>query len=225
MTYQRRVGSSPASSKITSPAIMPSPPRRFSSPTKKSALYSDRFIPNRASSHLDDAFDLMDQAPYNQRNSTGDKDKSNSKQAALNNMIRNELLGLFPTGAAGSERPISQGGGHSASPASGNVLRYRSSLEMESRASYDGPSSSMSSFSPMGPSASISHRLSYTDSKKTKRKISRIAYKVLDAPALQDDFYLNLVDWSASNILAVGLSSCVYLWSANTSKVFDYYFN
>ena len=28
---------------------------------------------------------------------------------------------------------------------------------------------------------------------------------MLDAPALQDDFYLNLVDWSAQNVLAVGL--------------------
>lgn len=36
---------------------------------------------------------------------------------------------------------------------------------------------------------------------------------------LQDDFYLNLVDWSGSNILGVGLASCVYLWSAETSQV------
>ena len=43
--------------------------------------------------------------------------------------------------------------------------------------------------------------------------------QVLDAPALQDDFYLNLVDWSSNNILAVGLGACVYLWNANTSTV------
>lgn len=43
--------------------------------------------------------------------------------------------------------------------------------------------------------------------------------QVLDAPALADDFYLNLLDWSAQNLLAVGLESCVYLWSAHTSKV------
>ena len=42
--------------------------------------------------------------------------------------------------------------------------------------------------------------------------------QVLDAPALADDFYLNLVDWSAQNVLAVGLGPCVYLWSACTSK-------
>jgi WD40 repeat protein len=46
-----------------------------------------------------------------------------------------------------------------------------------------------------------------------------VPFKVLDAPALQDDFYLNLVDWSSLNVLAVGLGSCVYLWSACTSKV------
>lgn len=43
--------------------------------------------------------------------------------------------------------------------------------------------------------------------------------QVLDAPSLQDDFYLNLVDWSSQNVLAVGLGTCVYLWSASNSKV------
>ncbi|CDY71640.1 BnaAnng38280D [Brassica napus] len=54
---------------------------------------------------------------------------------------------------------------------------------------------------------------------KALRKVSRSPYKVLDAPALQDDFYLNLVDWSAQNVLAVGLGNCVYLWNASSSKV------
>lgn len=43
--------------------------------------------------------------------------------------------------------------------------------------------------------------------------------QVLDAPSLQDDFYLNVVDWSSQNVLAVGLGTCVYLWSASNSKV------
>jgi len=36
---------------------------------------------------------------------------------------------------------------------------------------------------------------------------------------LRDDFYLNLVDWSDSNNLAVALSQCVYIWSASSSEV------
>lgn len=42
---------------------------------------------------------------------------------------------------------------------------------------------------------------------------------MLDAPDLADDFYLNLLDWSSQNILAVGLANCVYVWNAATSKV------
>ena len=51
------------------------------------------------------------------------------------------------------------------------------------------------------------------------RKISKTPYKILDAPSLIDDFYLNLLDWSASNQLLVGLASCVYIWNASTCKV------
>ena len=52
-----------------------------------------------------------------------------------------------------------------------------------------------------------------------KRRQPKPSCEVLDAPALQDDFYLNLVDWSSHNVLAVGLGTCVYLWSACTSRV------
>ena len=65
---------------------------------------------------------------------------------------------------------------------------------------------------------SCSHKL-LRSPRKPARKISKIPFKVLDAPELQDDFYLNLVDWSAGNLLSVGLGACVYLWSACTSQV------
>jgi cell division cycle 20-like protein 1 (cofactor of APC complex) len=51
------------------------------------------------------------------------------------------------------------------------------------------------------------------------RKISNIPYKVLDAPDLRDDFYLNLLDWSATNMLTVSLATSVYLWSGESGKV------
>lgn len=69
-----------------------------------------------------------------------------------------------------------------------------------------------------GPLGVDSQRLLRTPRKPT-RKVPKNPYKVLDAPELQDDFYLNLVDWSSQNQLSVGLSSCVYLWSATTSQV------
>lgn len=54
---------------------------------------------------------------------------------------------------------------------------------------------------------------------KAQRRIPKTPFKVLDAPALKDDYYLNLLDWSATNVLAVGLASNIYLWSATSSRV------
>ena len=44
-------------------------------------------------------------------------------------------------------------------------------------------------------------------------------YKVLDAPDLLNDFYLNLFSWSKDNVLAVGLAAAVYLWEATTGSI------
>lgn len=55
--------------------------------------------------------------------------------------------------------------------------------------------------------------------RKTTRQVSKIPYKVLDAPDLKDDFYLNLVDWGSSGVLGVGLGSSVYMWNSMTGRV------
>jgi hypothetical protein len=54
---------------------------------------------------------------------------------------------------------------------------------------------------------------------KTPRAVAKVPYKVLDAPDLADDFYLNLVDWGSQNTLGVGLGSCVYMWNSNSGRV------
>jgi cell division cycle 20-like protein 1, cofactor of APC complex len=56
-------------------------------------------------------------------------------------------------------------------------------------------------------------------SQKNYRKIIQDPYKVLDAPGLQDDYYLNLLDWSEDNCIGVGLDREVYTWSASNNKV------
>ena len=42
--------------------------------------------------------------------------------------------------------------------------------------------------------------------------------RTLDAPELVDDYYLNLLDWGSSNVLAVALGNTVYLWDASDSS-------
>jgi cell division cycle protein 20 (cofactor of APC complex) len=41
----------------------------------------------------------------------------------------------------------------------------------------------------------------------------------LDAPDLVDDYYLNLLDWSSDNVLAVCLAQTVYLWNAVSGEI------
>ncbi|XP_041354495.1 cell division cycle protein 20 homolog [Gigantopelta aegis] len=58
-----------------------------------------------------------------------------------------------------------------------------------------------------------------TTGAKMSRYIPNNADRVLDAPNLLDDYYLNLLDWSAHNQLAVALGSAVYLWNAQTESI------
>ncbi|KAK2822407.1 hypothetical protein Q5P01_022472 [Channa striata] len=54
---------------------------------------------------------------------------------------------------------------------------------------------------------------------KKNRYISSAPDKVLDAPELRNDFYLNLLDWSSQNVLAVALHNSVYLWDATQGDI------
>lgn len=51
------------------------------------------------------------------------------------------------------------------------------------------------------------------------KKIPSAPERVLDAPGLVDDFYLNLLTWSLNNLLAIGLEDTVYVWNASTGSV------
>ncbi|XP_076001126.1 cell division cycle protein 20 homolog [Genypterus blacodes] len=54
---------------------------------------------------------------------------------------------------------------------------------------------------------------------KKTRYISSIPDRILDAPELRNDFYLNLLDWSSRNMLAVALHNSVYLWDASGGDI------
>ena len=49
-----------------------------------------------------------------------------------------------------------------------------------------------------------------------RRKIPTNPERTLDAPNMVDDYYYNLLDWSASNVIAIALQTGVWLWNANT---------
>ncbi|XP_073293166.1 protein FIZZY-RELATED 3 [Primulina huaijiensis] len=171
-----------------------------SSPSKSTSLCSDRFIPCRSSSRLH-TFGLMEKAsPVKEGGGGGGGSEAYSR------LLRTELFGTdfecdFVAGTAKGRSPMSP---------NKNMLRFRTEQHSS------GPNSP---FSPsiLGQENGISGEVSTPP--KPPRKVPKTPHKVLDAPSLQDDFYLNVVDWSSQNVLAVGLGTCVYLWSASNSKV------
>lgn len=58
----------------------------------------------------------------------------------------------------------------------------------------------------------------YLNRKSIKRYIPSNPERVLDAPELKDDFYLNLIDWSSDNIISAPLLDELYLWNETDRK-------
>eukprot|EP00775_Hariotina_reticulata_P009334 gene9334-9498_t len=169
---------------------------------KSRVRYSDRFIPSRAATARLDFSALDREVVSDQVNkSTQEREDLNP---AYNMLLRSELLGCQ------CPSPIS--------PDKATQLEQLRGTASDVSSPVAGPPP-QSPFltSPVGVDSLLGSPM--MSPRRPPRKIPRAPYKVLDAPALADDFYLNLVDWSAQNLLAVGLDSCVYLWSAHTSKV------
>ena len=57
------------------------------------------------------------------------------------------------------------------------------------------------------------------NSKLVHRQIPSAPARILDAPDMLDDYYLNLLSWSDTNVLAVALEKTVYLWDAGRGSI------
>jgi cell division cycle protein 20 (cofactor of APC complex) len=55
--------------------------------------------------------------------------------------------------------------------------------------------------------------------KKAFRAVPQQPERILDAPDLVDDYYLNLLDWGSTNSVAVALNQTVYLWNASSGDI------
>lgn len=52
---------------------------------------------------------------------------------------------------------------------------------------------------------------------KYARRIPKLPTKILDAPGIIDDYYMNILDWSSDDVIGISLLNSIYLWK-NTSK-------
>lgn len=54
--------------------------------------------------------------------------------------------------------------------------------------------------------------------KKTRSNIKNQPYKILEAPYIRDDFYLNLVDWNDNGQVGAALQGSLLIWSGCMSR-------
>ncbi|KAI9014056.1 WD40-repeat-containing domain protein [Hyaloraphidium curvatum] len=72
------------------------------------------------------------------------------------------------------------------------------------------------------PSQAWSRPLRPSVKASSRRHVATLPERVLDAPGMVDDYYLNLLDWSSTNTLAVVLGKTIYLWSGETGEVTEF---
>lgn len=165
----------------------------------RTSAQADRFIPNRQSSY-----------PIRSK-----LEKPTTSSSSLN------LFGGSDDLVASASVAI--GPGTNASNTNSSSQAYQSSVAEACGISLN---TRILEFQPAAPQSSkpIDLRSQYNKPLKPvnaqhRRKVPTTPERVLDAPGLIDDYYLNLLDWSSDNQVAIALERQVFVWNGNTGTV------
>lgn len=193
--------------------------------TKTTLQYAgDRFIPNRAASS---GIAIMGSGKLDSekrpRTSGGEGSSVLAAGASAFDLGRSAddaVAALESLNLADEEESITY------SRASPNTVAYQDSLAAACGVSTN---QRILAFKPAPPESSrpIDLRSQYnrplkpsnSASAQFRRRVATAPERVLDAPGLVDDYYLNLLDWSSNNQVAIGLERNVYVWSAEAGSV------
>ncbi|KAH8682169.1 WD40-repeat-containing domain protein [Xylariales sp. PMI_506] len=198
------------------PASSKKAPLRQKSNKTTISYAADRFIPNRSNSSAianvgSGKLDVQDK----QRPKSGSGEASAVLSSATDDAIAAlEGLNINDEDAVTYSRP------------SPNSVAYQDSLASACGVNLN---TRILQFKPAPPESSkpIDLRQQYnrplknanTSSAQFRRRVATAPERVLDAPGLIDDYYLNLLDWSSGNQVAIGLERNVYVWSADEGSV------
>lgn len=174
---------------ITTPL---SPTRHNNSPS----CLPDRFIPRRKDSSFID-LSLFAQKPpssssKSNSSSTAASDTTDVDTSPAKQDYRNALKDIILAGSSSEDKILTL-----TSPATPPASPSSARTSIGGKTS-DTPTS------PSGVSSPIKSK------RRNARLIPKSPDKILDAPDIVDDYYLNLLDWSPSNVLAVGMSCRVW---------------
>ncbi|KAG9240585.1 WD40-repeat-containing domain protein [Calycina marina] len=182
--------------------------------TKTTLSYGDRFIPNRkASSAIATSGSGKLEAGEKRPKTSGGE-----SSVILASGVDDALAALGSLSINDDEPTYSR--------PSPNTVAYQDSLASACGVSLN---QRILAFKPAAPESSkpVDLRSQYNRPLKNanaasaqfRRRIATAPERVLDAPGLVDDYYLNLLDWSSGNQVAIGLERNVYVWSAESGTV------
>ncbi|KAH8597499.1 putative WD repeat-containing protein slp1 [Bisporella sp. PMI_857] len=185
--------------------------------TKTTLSYGDRFIPNRQASSAiatvgSGKLDISEKRP---------KTSGGESSAVLASAADDALAALGSLSLNDDDEEPS-----TYSRPSPNTVAYQDSLASACGVSLN---QRILAFKPAPPESSkpVDLRSQYNRPLKNanaasaqfRRRVATAPERVLDAPGLVDDYYLNLLDWSSGNQVAIGLERNVYVWSAESGTV------
>eukprot|EP00850_Spirogloea_muscicola_P014167 SM000100S09394 [mRNA] locus=s100:134762:137645:+ [translate_table: standard] len=168
----------------------------------------DRFIPNRRSLDLDIAqFSILRECTKDNIGGSNDPALASPPHLAVTSPVKEEYKRKL---AANLLRNSGGGGVGIQSRGSSPILSFKSPARQPTSAS-------------VAALANLDLQAGAGDgtiaSRRPFRHVPEGSERILDAPELVDDYYLNLLDWSSSNVVAVALGTAVYLWEASGGTI------
>jgi cell division cycle protein 20 (cofactor of APC complex) len=178
-----------------------------SSSTATTSKHGDRFIPNRSGMNLDLSQHLMRTTTSSSNNNNtsvdyGEYDNDNTSSSISEAMkhVYNANLSSCLLGVDG-----------------GDVQNNRILAYQEKAPAPKGDT--VNNLNVLYSCSAASVGKSRANTKLVTRSLPSEPARILDAPDMKDDFYLNLISWSDTNVLAVALTDTVYLWNAESGDI------
>ena len=167
---------------------------------KPPSSMSDRFIPNRAAMDMEkSSHAILSSSSYDGESSVGDRtDGEASEDEDTFNSVTSDMS-EYKTSVLGIDDVRSR------------ILSFADKAP--------APKGDTVNNLQVLYSASTTSRKNKSSTKLVSRHIPSAPTRILDAPDLLDDYYLNLLSWSDTNVLAVALSQTVYLWNAESGAI------
>jgi len=182
----------------------------------KSEKLSDRFIPLNKGINLMEKFNLT--TKFQELNENNDYNEPNKEEIdnndIYNEMLKTNFLNEYNSSSLINKLNLSKGNSNKELSYPFSKTKLFSWKKDKNKKNENFISNIISA---QKENENILNNNNY-DSSINQRKINIKPYKELPAPNLIDDFYLNLLDWSQKNQIAVGCSSSVILWNNNKTQ-------